>query len=190
MFYCRARIFPQKAATEGSARGIALSRPTKTAPSAIPNKSRAVFVACERSEVLTARKCRALQSHAAFWEMRHKSVKHRSNGQYPGTGGMAPTRSALSRTGGKPVGGPRCESALRVGGLRAKQVAQTPTANGIRHVGGCGASVKSRRESKKTRGTPNPGDRRIPGKLQNPAATLSAAARQRRESPYLSTTYW
>jgi len=29
-------------------------------------KSRAVFVACERSEVLTARKCCALQSHAAF----------------------------------------------------------------------------------------------------------------------------
>jgi len=65
-------------------------------------KSRAVFVACERSEVLTARKCRTLQSHAAFWEMRHKNVKHRSNGRYPGTGGMAPTRSALSRTGGSP----------------------------------------------------------------------------------------
>jgi len=29
MFWCRARIFPQKAATEGSARGIALSRPPK-----------------------------------------------------------------------------------------------------------------------------------------------------------------
>ena len=42
-------------------------------------KSRAVFVACERSEVLTARKCRALQSHAVFWEMRHKNVKHRLN---------------------------------------------------------------------------------------------------------------
>jgi hypothetical protein len=35
--------------------------------------------ACERSEVLTARKCRALQSHAVFWEMRHKNVKHRLN---------------------------------------------------------------------------------------------------------------
>ena len=58
--------------------------------------------ACERSEVLTARKCRALQSHAVFWEMRRKNVKHRSNGRYPGTGGMAPTRSALSRTGGSP----------------------------------------------------------------------------------------
>jgi len=42
-------------------------------------KSRAVFVACERSEVLTARKCRALQSHAVFGETRHKNVKHRLN---------------------------------------------------------------------------------------------------------------
>jgi len=77
--------------------------------------------------------------------------------------------------GGKPVGGPRCESALRVGGLRAKQVPQTPTTNGIHHAGGCGAAVKSRRESKKARGTPNPGDR-LRGKPQNPAAPLSAAA--------------
>jgi len=68
-------------------------------------KSRAVSVACERSEVLTARKRRALQSHAVFWEMRRKNVKHRSNGRYPGTGGMAPTRSALSQRG-PPTGFP------------------------------------------------------------------------------------
>jgi len=51
----------------------------------------------------------------------------------------------------------------------------SPTANGIHHAGGCGAAVKSRRESKKARGTPNPGDR-LRGKPQNPAAPLSAAA--------------
>jgi hypothetical protein len=37
-------------------------------------KAAPLSIACERSEVLTARQCRALQSHAVFWEMRRKNV--------------------------------------------------------------------------------------------------------------------
>jgi len=62
-------------------------------------KSRAVFAACERSEVLTARQCRALQSHAVFWEMRHKNGKHRPNGlsrRYGQTGSKRANRVARS----------------------------------------------------------------------------------------------
>jgi len=101
MFYCRAHFSPKSRTRRVSARHSAV-KTDKNGVFRYSKKSRAVFVACERSEVLTARQCRALQSHAAFWEMRRKNVKHRSNGRYPGTGGMAPTRSALSRTGGSP----------------------------------------------------------------------------------------
>jgi len=43
MFYCRARIFPQKAAPAGSARGIALSRPMESGAFRYSEKSRAAF---------------------------------------------------------------------------------------------------------------------------------------------------
>jgi hypothetical protein len=41
-------------------------------------KAAPLSIACERSEVLTALQCRALQLYAVFWGMRHKNVKHRS----------------------------------------------------------------------------------------------------------------
>ena len=111
-------FFPKQPRRRVSARHSAV-KTDKNGAFRYSKKSRAVFVACERSEVLTARKCRALQSHAAFWGMRRKNVKHRSNGRYPGTGGMAPTRSALSRKRGEARRGAplrECASGWRIEG--------------------------------------------------------------------------
>jgi len=74
----RAHFSPKNRNRRFSARHSAV-KTDKNGAFRYSKKSRAVFVACERSEVLTARKCRALQSHAVFWEMRHKNVKHRLN---------------------------------------------------------------------------------------------------------------
>jgi len=114
----RAHFSPKSRTRRVSARHSAV-KTDKNGVFRYSKKSRAVFVACERSEVLTARQCRALQSHAAFWEMRRKNVKHRSNGRYPGTGGMAPTRSALSRKRGEARRGAplrECASGWRIEG--------------------------------------------------------------------------
>jgi len=78
MFCPRARFSPKNRNRRFSARHSAV-KTDKNGAFRYSKKSRAVFVACERSEVLTARKCRALQSHAVFGETRHKNVKHRLN---------------------------------------------------------------------------------------------------------------
>jgi len=70
--------FSPKNRDRRSARGIALSRPMESGAFRCSEKAAPLSIACERSEVLTALQCRALQLYAVFWGMRHKNVKHRS----------------------------------------------------------------------------------------------------------------
>ena len=110
----RAHFSPKNRTRRVSARHSAV-KTGKNGAFRYSKKSRAVFAACERSEVLTARQCRALQSHAVFWEMRHKNVEHRLNdlsrryGQTGSTRANRVARSArVSACGGlKPEEAPR-----------------------------------------------------------------------------------